>query len=215
MGGQQHVVFLHGIGVGPDSWDAQIGALPDGFSGIAPQIAGLTDADERAFTLSSAAGDVIRDLDVRGVGRSHLCGLSLGAMIAVQTAIEYPDRVASLTLSGGQVHPPRALMVLQSAFIRVLPARVVAPDGTSKQRVLGVLAEVARIDFRPHLARITVPTLVLCGSKDRANLPAARALAAGIPDATLRVIEGGGHELNTDKPEQFNREVVAFLRQFG
>ena len=215
MGGQKLVVFLHGIGVGPESWDAQLVALPDGYRGIAPQIAGLTDASERVFTVSGAAADVIRDLDERGVGRAHLCGLSLGAMIAVQTAIEYPDRVASLVLSGGQVHPPRALMTLQSALMRVLPARAVASDGTSKQRVLGVLAEVARIDFRPHLARIAIPTLVLCGSKDRANLPAARALATGIPDATLRVIDGGGHELNTDEPDGFSREITSFLRQLA
>lgn len=215
MAGKKQVVFLHGIGVGPDSWDAHLAALPDGYTGIAPQIAGLTDADERVFTLSGAASDVIRDLDQRGVDRAHLCGLSLGAMIAVQAAIDYPDRVASLVLSGGQVHPPPALMTLQSALMRVLPARVVAPDGTSKQRVLGVLAEVARIDFRPHLARIAAPTLVLCGSKDRVNLSAARALATGIPDARLRVIDGGGHELNTHKPELFNAEVAAFLRQLA
>ncbi len=136
-------------------------------------------------------------------------------MIAVQTAIDYPDRVASLTLSGGQVHPPRALMTLQSALMRILPAHLVAPDGTSKQRVRAVLAEVARIDFRPHLARIAAPTLVLCGSRDHANLSAARALATGIPNAQLRVIDGGGHELNTDTPEQFNAEIVAFLRQLA
>lgn len=215
MGVQEHVVFLHGIGVGPDSWDDQIAALPHGYSGYAPRIAGLTNDDEAAFTLIGAANDVVRDLDRRGIDRAHICGLSLGAMVAVQVAIGYPDRVASLMLAGGQVHPPRALMAIQSAVMRILPARLVAPDGTSKQRVLATLAEVARVDFRPDLARITAPTLVLCGSKDAANLPAARALAAGIPNARLSVIDGGGHELNTHKPREFSTEVVSFLQQFA
>lgn len=209
---KEQVVFLHGIGVGPVSW-GQLAALPEDFTGLAPQVAGLTSSDEGAFTLHGAAVDVIGGLDHRGIVRAHLCGLSLGAMIAVQVAIDYPDRVASFILSGGQVHPPRALMAVRSAVMRVLPARVVAPDGRSKQRVRAVLAEVARIDFRPDLAGIQAPTLVLCGSKDRANLPAARALATGIPNARLHVIEGGGHEFSRNKPAQFNAALAAFLQQ--
>lgn len=76
---------------------------------------------------------------------------------------------------------------------------------------LTVLGEVARI--RPHLARINVPTLVLCGPKDRANLPAARTLAAGMPPAQWCVIGGSGHELNSQKPDEMNTEITAFLQQ--
>lgn len=209
----RHLVFLHGLGTGPDSWDAQLATLPDGFDGFAPRIAGLADDDPRPFSLAAAAADVVRSLDDRDIDRGHLCGLSLGAMVAVQVAIDHPDRVASLVLSGGQVHPPRALMALQSVLTRVLPARLVAPDGTSKRRILAVLGEVARVDFRPHLARVDAPTLVLCGSSDRANLPGARALAAGIPEARLRIVDGG-HELNTEKPDEFAAELAAFLRPF-
>lgn len=212
MSEDQQVVFLHGIGVGPQSWAAQIAALPQGFVGFAPPIAGLGPDDETDFTLAGAAARIVDELDRRQVDHAHLCGLSLGAMVATQVALDHPDRVASLVLSGGQVRPPRALMVLQSAILRVLPARVVAPDGTDKRRVLAVLREVADIDFRPGLTTIDAPTLVLCGSKDVANLRAARALAAGIPDARLRVVAGGGHELNTQRPEDFNAELMAFLR---
>ena len=212
---REQVVFLHGLGVGPDSWAAQLTDLPDGYTGFAPRIIGLSDDDEGDFTLSRAAAAVIGELDQRGVVRAHICGLSLGAMVAIYVAVEYPERVASLVLSGGQVHPPRAIMALQSAAMRVLPARVVAPDGTSKRRVLTVLAEVARVDFRPHLAGIGTPTLVLCGSRDFPNLLAAKALAAGIPNAQLHVIEGGGHEFNSDRPTQFSAAVAAFLGQTG
>ncbi|MDR5701788.1 alpha/beta fold hydrolase [Agromyces aerolatus] len=43
------VVFLHGVGVGPESWDAQVRALPTGFDGIALPMPGLRDADETPF----------------------------------------------------------------------------------------------------------------------------------------------------------------------
>ena len=131
----QTVVFLHGIGAGPDSWNAQIAGLPEGLTGIAPRIAGLTDADDEGFSLSAAAAAVRDELDRRGVERAHLCGLSLGGMVATRFAIDYPDRVSSLVLSGSQVHPNPALMRVQNAIMRLLPAQLVAQPGMSKQRM--------------------------------------------------------------------------------
>lgn len=144
----QTVVFLHGIGAGPDSWNAQIDALPEGFTGIAPTIAGLSDADDQEFSLTTAAAAVQDELDRRGIRRAHLCGLSLGGMVATRFAIDYPERVASLVLSGSQVHPNPALMKVQNAIMRILPARVVAQPGMSKQRMLAVLRAVGQTDFR-------------------------------------------------------------------
>lgn len=204
------VVFLHGIGTGPQSWEAQIAGLPPGYTGFAPAIAGTADGDP-SFTLERAAADVVRRLDDRGADVVHVCGLSLGAMVAVQLTVDHPERVASLVLSGGQVRPPRALMAAQSVLMRLLPARLVAPDGTSKARVIAVLHEVARMDFRARLAGITVPTLVVCGSKDLPNLPAARALAAGIPGARLQIIDGARHEINTEDPDAFSAVLAQFL----
>ena len=208
------VVFLHGIGAGPDSWNAQIAGLPEGLTGIAPRIAGLTDADADAdgegFSLSAAAAAVRDDLDRRGVERAHLCGLSLGGMVATRFAIDYPGRVSSLVLSGSQVHPNRALMRVQNAIMRILPAKLVAQPGMSKQRMLAVLGAVGQTDFRSELSQIRVPTLVCCGEKDRANIPAARELAAGISGADLQLVPGAGHEWNTQQPEEFSRRLNAF-----
>lgn len=206
------VVFLHGIGAGPGSWDAQISALPDGFSGFAPAIAGLLNAEGENFSLAAAAAALRRELDRRRIGRAHVCGLSLGGMVATQFAIDYPQRIASLVLSGSQVHPNPKLMKAQSAIMRVLPARLVAQPGMSKQQMLAVLRTVGETDFRAHLSRITTPTLVLCGLRDRPNLPAARELAVGIPAAELQLVPGAGHEWNVHQPEEFNRRIRTFYQ---
>ncbi|TCP56591.1 pimeloyl-ACP methyl ester carboxylesterase [Tamaricihabitans halophyticus] len=205
------VVFLHGLGATPASWDAQLASLPGGYRGFAPSITGLADTEPADFTFARAATGVRAELDRRGIERAHLCGLSLGAMVSVRFAIDYPDRVATLVLSGGQVRPSPVLMAAQSAITRLLPARFAAPDGMSKQRMLAVTRQIAAADFRGRLGDIGAPTLVLCGSRDFVNLPAARALASGIPGARLRVITGGGHPLNTQKPEEFAAELAAFL----
>lgn len=208
----EQVVFLHGLEAGPDSWDAQLATLPEGFSGSAPHIPGLSDEGEAEFSFVGAAAEIVRGLDRRGVERAHMCGLSIGAMLALRIVVDHPDRVASLVLSGGQINPSQVVMGLQSALTRILPAWVIAPNGMSKRRTLAALDEVSRVDFRAHLPEVDVPALVLCGSWDLVNLPAARATVAGLPNARLRIVEGGGHELNVHRPADFAAELDTFYR---
>lgn len=53
---------------------------------------------ENAYSLHDMADDVKSILDALDISRVHLFGLSLGGMIAQEIAINYPDRVLSLTL---------------------------------------------------------------------------------------------------------------------
>ena len=67
-------------------------------------------------------------------------------------------------------------------------------------------------DVRDDLARITCPVLVIVGAEDRETPPAyAEALAAGLPDSTLEVLDGVGHLSPAEAPERFNRLVAEFL----
>lgn len=214
-GRRETVVFLHGIGVGPESWNQQLSGLPPGFEGIAPAIRGLNQTSVAGFSLDGAARDIGDLLDRKGIDRAHLCGLSLGALIATRFAIDHPDRCASLVLSGGQVHPNPILMRLQHSVLRVLPQRIMAPPGMTKPAMLKVLRDLAVTDFGPDLPKIRARTLVLCGARDRANLGAARQLANGIRGAQLRIVRGAGHQWNTRMPRRFNAELNAFLTGEG
>lgn len=208
------VAFLHGLGDRPESWAHQIASLPPGFTGLALDVfrPGAPGAPGE-FSLARAGDDVVGELDRRGIERAHLCGLSLGAMIALQTAVDHPDRVTSLVLAAGQVKPPRLLMSAQLAVMRLLPERVVSSGEASKAQMLAVLRAVADTDLTGALASVRIPTLVLCGARDRANLPAARVLATGIPGARLRILEGAGHQANTQVPEAFSEALGAFLTE--
>lgn len=101
-------------------------------------------------------------------------------------------------------------MGVQNAIMLVLPARMVTAPGMSKKALLGVLDRMRTVDFRGELSRTAAPTLVLCVSKDRPNLPAARQLAAGIPGAQLQVVLGAGHEWNTQMPDEFSTRLRVF-----
>ncbi len=55
------------------------------------------DLSSASYTLSDMAADTVGLMDALGLDSAHLVGASLGGMIAQTMAIEYPDRVRSLT----------------------------------------------------------------------------------------------------------------------
>jgi 3-oxoadipate enol-lactonase len=166
-------------------------------------------------------------------GSVHLVGISVGAVLALRVCLEHPADVASLVLSGGLAHAP-PWFALQRTIARITPeplldralapmysggrseyAKIAAEDfrRCGKRAYLAALGELAGLDLRPRLSRVSVPTLVTCGSNDRLNIPLSRELAAGIRDAELRIVAGATHLWNLQQPETFNRTIVAFLQR--
>jgi len=63
-----------------------------------------------------------------------------------------------------------------------------------------------------QLARVTVPTLVMVGTEDKATTPdKARRIAEGIPGARLEVIPGAGHLSTLEQPDRINGLLQGFL----
>ena len=140
-----------------------------------------------------------------------LVGVSLGAMVALDAAIRSPETVSHLVLAAGQVNPPRSVMRMQRLVFSMVPAKRLASMGVEKKRFLQALDQAATIDYRSRLGLVTARTLVIVGADDKANLTAARDLAAGIPGARLEVIPGVGHQPNVEDPAAFNALVWPFL----
>jgi pimeloyl-ACP methyl ester carboxylesterase len=69
-------------------------------------------------------------------------------------------------------------------------------------------------DARDRIGRVTAPTLVLAGKEDPfVPFSLSEELAASIPNARLRVLDGGGHGFNGATADKFNRAVLEFLEQ--
>jgi 3-oxoadipate enol-lactonase len=74
------------------------------------------------------------------------------------------------------------------------------------------LHAIVTTDFRPVLAGIAVPTLVIVGDEDQVTPPASsQELAGAIPGAELVTIPGAGHLSNLDRPDAFEAALRAFL----
>jgi pimeloyl-ACP methyl ester carboxylesterase len=73
---------------------------------------------------------------------------------------------------------------------------------------------IAGFDQRANLAGIRVPTLVLSGEHDKTAAPSVmERMAARIPGAQYLQLPGVGHVANAERPADFNRAVLDFLKQ--
>jgi 3-oxoadipate enol-lactonase len=83
------------------------------------------------------------------------------------------------------------------------------PETTYRSTMLALMG----FDLRHALKNITVPTLVLAGSKDNnAPAPMMAKMASYIPSAEYIEIEGAGHLVNLERAEAFNSALDQFLK---
>ncbi|QBD75446.1 alpha/beta fold hydrolase [Ktedonosporobacter rubrisoli] len=231
----QTVVLLHGLGMGYRFWELQLPFLSKRYHLLALDLPGFAGSvSSGPFTMIRAAAATVDLLDKQAIPAAHLCGLSLGAMVALQIAIQSPGHVLSLILSAGQIQPDAQIMeeqfaamaavpedVLFESFINFVPPqyedlRQAAREDlqqTGKQGLLAAMREASQVRFRQHLRQIRVPSLILCGSEDLVNLEAAQELAETLPHAQLAIIAGVGHAWNLEKPDEFARMVDDFVQQ--
>ena len=74
------------------------------------------------YTLADMAADSVGVLDALGIPKAHICGASMGGMIAQQIGVRHPDRVKSLTLmmtsTGARKLPGPSLKVRSALMAR-------------------------------------------------------------------------------------------------
>lgn len=113
------LVFLHGIGGNRTNWWNQLAAFGAHVHAVTWDARGYGDSDdyEGALDFHTYAEDVLRVLDHFGAETAHLCGLSMGGRIAMDVALTWPDRVASLTLCDTHLGFARMPEERKAAFI--------------------------------------------------------------------------------------------------
>jgi 3-oxoadipate enol-lactonase len=184
---------------------------------------GRTSWDGQPFTVTDLADDLLAAVDALELERPHVLGLSMGGSTALTFAGRYPDRVDGLVLADttawyGPDAPaqweqraeaastrPRADLLgfqLERWFTGDFRGR----DPGEVDRISGIFlgcdarahAAACRalggMDSRPLLPAIRARTMVLAGEEDYATPPAmARAIAAAVPGAGLRLVPGARH----------------------
>jgi len=236
--GRTPILFLHGVGSDRSAWRPQLEAFGAERMALAMDFPGYGDSGfHPGATRETFADMALALLDALAIERVHLCGLSLGGVIALALHAKAPERLASLILADTfAVHPEGQAIYDRS----IAAAAELGLEGLAKARVDALLAQpadvgvrgeviatMARIapeayklaaaavwlaDQRQVAAIITLPTLILCGGEDRITPPAlSEELKDLIRHAALVEIAGAGHLSNLERPATFNRVLAAFL----
>jgi len=227
------IVLIPGLLCSAEVFAPQIPALrPFGPVTVASTLQGATLAEMAEAILAQAPP------------RFALAGLSMGGYIAFEILRRAPERVSKLALLGTNaradtpeqaalrrrwiaqvqrgrfetfvdeamrsiVHPSRR-DDLELRELNRRMAQAVGVEGFARQTE----AILSRIDSRPHLAAISVPTLVLVGDSDPLSPPAlAQEMAAAIPNARLVVLEACGHASTLEQPAAVNRALKDWIAE--
>lgn len=100
-GSREDVVLIAGFASSSDTWFRQIPDLRRHYHVLAfdNRGSGRSDKPDEPYSMKLFAQDTADLLDTLGVDRAHMCGVSLGGMIAQEFALQFPERVRSLVLA--------------------------------------------------------------------------------------------------------------------
>ena len=189
-------------------------------------------------TVEALAAWVVSLLDAAGIERAMLIGHSMGSLVALEVAAVAPGRVRGLVLIGTAASMPVHEDLLAAAKandhsaidmvnlwgygyhagVGGSPAPGLWMVGVGERTLERAAPGVLHADLSACHAykgaleaasRVRAPTVIVGGSKDQMTpLRSARALASAIPGASMIVLDGAGHMLLSERPD----ELIAAIR---
>ena len=203
----EKAILLHGSGHRADSWRETVSYLNRREDVLCPELSAILNGREASFpNLRAAFAQYCAQAGVP----VHLCGLSLGGILALDYALDHPENVKTLVLIGTPHKVPKFAFALQNVVFRFLPKSAFASMAFDKKATFTLGTSMKDLDFSGRLGELRCPTLILCGEKDGANLKSARFLAGHIPGVELQVLENTGHVVNEENPKGLAERLNAF-----
>jgi 3-oxoadipate enol-lactonase len=210
-GAEVPILFLHGVGSDKSVWHPQLDFFGGRRRAVAMDYPGYGDSAARiGATRDDFARAAIALLDALGIEQAHVCGLSLGGVVAIAMAHLAPGRCASLILAdsfavhpdGQAIHDRSVAASRAMTMAELAAARAPSLLGQSASDAIAaeVIATMGRIDptayrqgaaavwladQRARAATIAAPTLVLVGDEDRITPPALSSDLAGLIGSAL------------------------------
>ena len=225
-------LFVHSLAGNTTHWEHQLTHVRTTGCGIAFDLRGHGRSDPPRsgdYSLEASADDTQAVLDALGVDRAVVVAHSMGAGVAAVFAATRPERVAGLLLAdpvGDQRLAPdqmqQFLVALESAhyerFVRDYWQQIAGDNKQLKERLLtdlahtpkaavvGMLWALQRTNLTDYIRSYNGPKLAVVTPHN--DFPFS--LQNVDPDMDHVVIEGTGHWLQLEKPEEFNAIMDRF-----
>ncbi len=215
-GKKEPLILLHGNGEDGSYFKNQTDYFSDRYRVIALDTRGHGKSPRgvKPFTIEQFACDLYDFMTGMEISSAIILGFSDGANIAMKFALKYPGKVKALILNGGNLNPKgvkRSTQIPIEIGYRIARRfESKSPDAKKNAEMLGLMVNEPNIE-RSELAKITAPTLVICGRNDMIKESHTKEIAENIPNAKLSIIKGD-HFIANKRHAAFNKEVEGFLR---
>ena len=200
-------LYLHGLGQKPDSWNRVIKETKVSESSVNLSLAEMLEGKSATYKELYSAFSSECDKENDGI---ILCGLSLGAVLALNYAIDHPDKVKALVLIAAQYKIPKKLMKVQNILFHLMPNSAFNKMGFKKVDVINLCGTMVELDFIDSLHKVSCPVLIVCGEKDNANKKTSKELCHYLSSSYFHELLKTGHEANIEAPE----ELAIVLQNF-
>src|SRR6266513_636834 len=212
-------------------------ALAQQFTVLIPSHPGYDKSERPAWMRNVRDVAVVHQwlLGQRGLTDVSIVGLGFGGWIAAEMATMAPRAFKKLVLVGAMGIKPESGEIADQALVSYIDyVRLGFSDQSVYDRLYGAETPVKtleqwdlnremtfRIAWKPYmynaslphlLGGVTTPTLVVWGKKDRVvPLECGERYVKALPQAQLSVIEGAGHFVEMEKPDELSKVVGGFL----
>jgi pimeloyl-ACP methyl ester carboxylesterase len=237
------LLFIHGLGSSTCDWELQVPYFENDYYVIVVDVRGhgKSDKPKSPYSIALFAADIASLLDALKIDKVHLAGISMGGMIAFQMAVDFPERLHSVTIINATASlvpkTPNERISIWSRFfvVRLLGMRKMGEVLAKRLFIYPEQADLrqtfierwAENDTRAYLnamralvgwsveaqvSKITIPTLLIASDADYSPLALKEAIVARMPHAQLTVIEDARHAVTAERPEPFNAALAGFLK---
>ena len=232
--GDRHFTCLHGLVDTLDIWKRLAPSLEERgrVIRIDQRGHGASGAPPGPYSRAQLASDVVGVLDAEGIDQTILVGHSMGGIVAMETALAYPERIAGLVLIGTTSecrekvagwYERIALAAEQDGNAGL--GRAIYGKNSNKQ-IIGDAQGIAHVTrmlkslftdpLTPKLADIQCPALMTVGEKDPMGPKASEIVHAAMPTgrAELLRVPDKGHWLQLEAVEPIVAALDGWMEKF-
>ena len=227
------LLMVHGAGGRAQVWRNQIYPLKSSLNTLAIDLPGHGNTTGNAEnTIGDYAKWLIKTLDAFSSRQPYVMGHSMGGAIVQEAAFLSPSLMKGIILVGTGprlgVAPAflegllenfenMAETIIEYAYAPDADRRLIN-DGAALMKesgaavVHGDFMACSQFDIQDRITRITLPTLILCGEKDRLTPPSlSEKLKNAIPESRYDIIPSAGHMVMIENPRTLNKRILDFI----
>lgn len=229
------LVLLHGLFGALSNFQDIIGYFRDYVKVVVP-ILPLYELNLLDTTVSGLAKYVNKFIEARGYDQIHLLGNSLGGHVGLVYALNHPERIKTIILTGssglfengmGETYPKRGNyeFIKKKTELTFYDPAVASKELVDEVfeivnnrlkaiRIISLAKSAIRHNLGDELSDIKVPTLLIWGRNDTITPPlVAEEFHRLIPNSEVHYINHCGHAPMMEVPREFNEILDEFLKK--